>query len=58
MLKKLALVAVGFIGGFIAYASIYAHDVENDGDVVYEDDKIRVRAGGNKTNNWSLARVD
>ena len=58
MFKNLGLITVGFIGGFLSFAALWVSDVDNDGDVAYEDDKIKVTAGGNKSRNWAMAKVE
>lgn len=58
MLKNLGLLTLGFIGGFLSFAALCVSDVENDGNVEYEDDKIKVTAGGNKSKNWAMAKVE
>lgn len=57
-MKYLFAGAMGFIGGFVAYACVIAIDVDRDGSIVYEDDDMRVIAGSNKSNDWSLAKVE
>lgn len=58
MLKKMALLGLGFIGGIVTYAALYVRDVEQDGDVAYEDEHIKVLAGGNKSKNWAFGKVE
>ena len=58
MLKKLVLMALGFIGGIVAFAALFVKDVDRNGDVAYEDDHIKVTAGSNKSKNWAFGRVE
>lgn len=58
MLKNLGLLTLGFIGGLIATLTVQAMDVEKDGNVEYEDDRIKVTAGGNKSRNWAFGKIE
>ena len=58
MFKNLGLVTLGFIGGIFAFGALYVNDVENDGNVEYENEHIKVTAGGNKSRNWAMAKVE
>lgn len=57
-MKKLLLVTAGFIGGFFTCAAIFVDEVNNNGEVIYENDEYVVKAGKDKSHNCRLARVD
>lgn len=57
-IKNLALMALGFVGGIVTYAVVCIKDVECNGNVEYEDDNIKVTAGGNKKYDWAFAKVE
>lgn len=57
-IKNLALMALGFGAGLVSYAALFVRDVEKDGNVEYEDDNIKVVAGGNKSHDWAFAKVE
>ena len=57
-MKKLFLLAAGFVGGYLAFAALYSHDVDDRGDVAYEDDNIKVIAGASKGGGWCMGKIE
>lgn len=57
MKKFLLGTALGFVGGFVTWAYIVCKDVDNRGDIAYEDDDICVVAGADKSNDWALGKI-
>ena len=57
-MKNLLLVTAGFVAGFVTFAAIFIDEVNNNGEVIYENDEYVVKAGKDKSRNCRLARVD